>query len=191
MSITLQETDTAALDGLIAAGTGVAVNPAGAAFTATSGGTPGSTTHNVNNNLTSGEQVYLGFESASGEPGFSSWQAGTYTVSLDVTTGANNMTWSRLYVVRLNSSGVAQATVGSITGQSVSLSTTGTKTLSVSGSSQTAGATDRLYFVLVFNCSTASKRILGFKCDLTITTPLSAGFILEEEGLTYAVVTWW
>src|SRR5262245_22125352 len=75
------------------------------------------------------------------QPGSSAaWNSGNWTVRLNVTTANANITWTDTYICRLNSSNVSQATIGSLTGQSTSLGTTGVKTHTVSGSSQTPAA---------------------------------------------------
>src|SRR5262245_17206206 len=59
------------------------------------------------------------------------WSSGNFTVRLNVTTANANVTWTGTFICRLNSSNVSQATIGSLTGQTTSLSPTGVKTHTV------------------------------------------------------------
>lgn len=64
------------------------------------------------------------------------WAAGDWVVRLNITLAASPLEWSSTHICRLNSSYVNQATVGSLTGQTTDLSTTGVKTHTVSGAIQ-------------------------------------------------------
>jgi hypothetical protein len=99
------------------------------------------------------------------------WAAGDYVVRLNVTSANANITWTGTFICRLNSANVNQATIGSLTGQTTSLSATGVKTHTVSGSAQTPTAGDKIYAVLVFNSGGANQ---SFACqfDQLIDTPL-------------------
>ena len=57
-----------------------------------------------------------------------SWAAGTWTVRFNITTANMNLTCTSIYICRISSGNVNQATIGSATGLSISLGTTGVKT---------------------------------------------------------------
>ncbi len=140
---------------------------------ATSGGTPGSTPATVTVIGQSNLRAAIMFESAVGEPGDTTWETGNYVVRLNVTTAfPNASTWDSTYVCRCNSAGVNQATVGSLTGQTTDLATTGVKTHTVSGSSQSANAGDRIYIVLVLKQGSQNPQNLSFTPDQAIDTPI-------------------
>lgn len=120
--------------------------------------------------------------------GETSWDAGTYTVRVNVTTAQANLEFAEVYVCRANSSGINQATVGSLTGLTEALSA-GTHTFNVTGSSQTAGATDVVYIVLViFNTQPHADQTGYFTPSLVINTPITstaaAAGLLDFERAT-------
>src|SRR4029434_1901476 len=114
------------------------------------------------------------------------WAAGSWTVRLNVTTLNTTVTWTDTYICRLNSANVSQATIGSLTGQTTSLSTTRVKTHTgtgaarnpatrvqahtVTGAAQTPAAGDKVYIVLVFNC-TGANQTLGVTFNQNIDSP--------------------
>lgn len=89
------------------------------------------------------------------------WAAGTWTVRFNVQTANMNLTVTEVYVCRADSSNVNQATIGSATGLSISLGTTGVKTQAVTGASQTPAANDAVFIVLVIvNAAMTSQTII-------------------------------
>lgn len=156
-------------------------------------GSPGSTPAQVTLDA-SPDEAGVFFETPSGQPGLLTWQAGNYVVRLNVTTAASgDVTWSDTYICRVNSSSVNQGTVGSLTGQTTSVSSTGVKTHTVSGSEQTADVGDRLYVVLVFSNAETSSVNFSFTPDQVIDTPWSIAALLEvdrklsADSVTYAL----
>ena len=82
--------------------------------------------------------------------GFTNWQSGTWTVKIEIETGNTGATFHSIYVCRLNSSGVSQETLGSLTGLTEEV-TAGTHTFNISCSGTTAASSDNWYVVFVFN----------------------------------------
>jgi hypothetical protein len=171
MGIQLQQTDTVAVDGAIAACSGASAGGTIDNRQATSGGTPGTVAHLLSLSGTPPNRL-AHFESAANEPNLTNWPAGKYVVRLNVTAAnVGGMNWSETWICRVNSSGVNQATVGSLTGQSIPLNTTGVKTMTVDGSQQNAAASDRIYIVLVFNGSSGDH--FSYTPDQMIDTMLA------------------
>lgn len=165
-----QETDTAAVDGAkqMCSPTGTGTGPQ--AFQGSQGGSAGSAAHTATlNGAISASEIM--WESPSGDPNNTSWPAGNWVVRLNVTSANANLQWDACYICRCNSSGVSQGTVGSLTGQGISLGTTGVKSMTVSGSAQSAAATDRWYIVLVLKSTSAGIQSCAFHSDQLIDTP--------------------
>src|SRR4029453_16424859 len=116
------------------------------------------------------------------------WAAGSWTFRLNVTTANATVTWTDTYICRLNSANVSQATIGSLTGQTTSLSTTGVKTHTVTGAAQTPAASDKVYIVLVFNCTGANQTLgvtfnQNIDSPFEVPTPLAPTFSDPAENL--------
>ena len=177
MTLSLRQTDSAAVDGSsIMCNSAVLADTPGSRQ-ATDGGTPGSTPVSVTFAAQSVLRSTVMFESAAGEPNSTSWEAGDYVVRLNVTTAVTgNGQWRETHICRCNSSGVSQASVGSLTGQTTDITSTGVKTHTVSGAAQgSASATDRVYIVLVFVSTNKTPRTMSFTPDQLIDTPLTGG----------------
>lgn len=101
------------------------------------------------------------------------WGTGNFVVRINVTTANSLITWTGTFVCRINSSNVNQATIGSLTGQTTAFSTTGVKSHTVSGSSQTPGAGDKVYIVCLFS-SADKNQTFGITADQNIDTPFTA-----------------
>ena len=101
------------------------------------------------------------------------WEAGTWTIRLNVTTANANVTWASTYICRLNAAGVSQATIGSNVGHNTSLSTTGVKTNTVTGASQSPAAGDSAYVVLVFNVANSNNQTFACQFNQLVDTPFS------------------
>lgn len=103
-----------------------------------------------------------------------SWPSGTWTVRLNVTT-ADTQSIINAKICRVTTT---CATVLGVVGNDstvTSLSTTGTKTWSISGASQSANTTDK--FVVVFDCQedqAHGNSTVGVTPDQNIDTPLTA-----------------
>lgn len=101
------------------------------------------------------------------------WDAGTWTIRLNITTGNSNLTIEDVCVRRLNSSDVDQGSIGALTAQAVTASA-GVKTFNVSGSSQTPGAGDKVLITLtVSNASGQMNQQFSWTPDQDIDTPFT------------------
>jgi hypothetical protein len=69
-------------------------------------------------------------------PNFTLWNAGTYVIRLNVQTANASVTWSRIYLARLNSSGTFQAKIGELAFLPYVLGTPGVKEIRVPGEAQ-------------------------------------------------------
>ena len=98
--------------------------------------------------IANGSTQEVVFYSASGIPNATSWPAGNWVVNLSVTTGSTYVAWQDTCIIRVDSSGNALATVGSLTAQNIALSSTGVQSMTISGSAQSASATDRIAVVI-------------------------------------------
>ncbi len=111
-------------------------------------------------------------------PSANTWQAGTYAVRMNLTTGSLFMgcTISAVYVCRFNSACSSQETVGSSTGLSVSVDSgnEGVKTINVTGSAVAALLTDKVYIVVLFTKTGSLNGAPGFTPDQNIDTPILA-----------------
>ena len=103
-----------------------------------------------------------------------SWDSGNWIVRINVTSENMFCTWSATYICRVNSSCTSQATIGSLTGQSTSLASTGVKTHTVSGSGQTPSAGDKVLAILLFDNSSMSGQNVGITPDQDIDSPFTA-----------------
>ena len=188
MAIDYQQTDNAGTAGAIAACSGATITTANANRTAVAGGAAGSTPATLGGgNFDSGQSRALLFFEITPEAG-ATWGAGDWTVRVNVTTAQANVTWSETHICRLNSSDVSQATIGSLTGQTTSMATTGVKTHTVSGSSQTPGAGDKVYIVIVLAAG-ANNRSIAVTPDQLITSPFTAASgQLNQKSVSAAYV---
>jgi len=175
MARNFQQTDSAAVDGSIAACTSLAASSSIDNRQVSQSGTPGTSTPSVTQTDKFIIQRLIHWESTTGEPGLTNWSAGNWTIPLNVTALNTSLTWDSVYICRVNSSGVSQGTVGSATGLGISLGTTGVNTATVSGSSQTASSTDRVYVVLGI-ANVGANNSFSYKPDQVITSPLPVDF---------------
>lgn len=107
-------------------------------------------------------------------PSGSSWDSGTWTVRLNVTTANMNFTWTECYVCRANSSCVSQETLGSNTAVGQSLGTTGVKSTTVSCSAATPAAGDLLTVILIFSNAAMSTQSFSLTPNQNIDSPFTA-----------------
>lgn len=140
----------------------------------------GTATNNITVGLnTDGFERLAHFISGGTEPNSPSWESGNYTVRLEVTTSNMNLTGLGVHIIRLNSGGAFQADIapGSSAGAGVSLgdfTSTGVKSVTTSGSSQTASTSDRLLFAFfVTNSSSMSTQTAAWKASQQLDTPLT------------------
>ncbi len=174
--ISLQQTDTAAPCGF-AAYCSTQGNSGGTtgASDCRSGGTAGTTPVSVDMvNLETRLNLVV---FSTPDLGVTDWAAGDYIVRLNIDAGSTVVTWEDSHVCRVNTSCVSQETLGSLTSQAIDLSSTGEVTMTVSASSTTAAATDRLAFVLVFSNSHehGGNDAVDYMPDSIITTPIDDG----------------
>lgn len=136
------------------------------------GGTAGSVEDSVQITDNAQRVVYW-FESVG--PSDTSWNAGTWTVRVNITTTDADGQWDHTHICRVNSSCGSPTAVGSLTDQNIAISTSGTKTMNVTGSSQTAASTDLFLIVLTFQDTAAHGNMsAGITPSLNIDTPLTA-----------------
>lgn len=116
-------------------------------------------------------------------PASTNWAAGDWTVRYNVSSANMNMTWVATYICRVSSTCVNQATIGSLTGQSISLGTTGVKSMTVSGSAQTPGATDKIVIMFVFTNGAMTAQSWGASAiSANIDSPFTV--VQVEQRLT-------
>lgn len=107
-------------------------------------------------------------------PADASWDAGDWTVRFNITTSNMNLTVTEIYVCRVNSSCTNQATIGSETGLSISLGTTGVKTQVVSpGAAQTPSVGDKVLVVLIASNGAMTSQSCGITSDQNIDSPFT------------------
>lgn len=124
------------------------------------------------------------FQSGGGWPGLTSWASGNWVIRLNVNVGNSRLNWVGSHVCRFSQSCVSLATVGSLTGQSVSLKTTGVKTMTVPGVSQSSSVTDSIYIVLIIdNTLSIGSQTFEFIPDQVIDAPLSSGIAIARRRL--------
>lgn len=159
--------------------------PGCSTMAACSGGTLGATPVGAlvasNADLGSVEKVFTSFPSGassifavfeSAPVGRETWQAGSYTVRINVTSPAPvGSLWVETHVCRVNDACGVVSTVGSATGKAIALSgAAGPRQMVVTGSQSTGDAADRIYIVLT--ASHPSSTSLGITPDQVIDTPI-------------------
>lgn len=117
-------------------------------------------------------------------PAGASWDAGNWTVRLNVTGAAMNTTWEGTYICRLNSACANQASIGSLTGQSIDVGTTGVKTFpAISGAAQTPSAGDLVMVICRFTeTSGHGNNTITYLPDQLINTPFDDGVTGTAAG---------
>lgn len=108
-------------------------------------------------------------------PASTSWDAGTWTVRFNVVTSNMNLTITEIHICRVNSSCANQATIGSATGLSIALSSTGVKSQNVTGVAQTPGVGDRVLIVFVGSNGAMSSQSADIIPDQNIDSPFTEG----------------
>src|SRR5206468_3935203 len=87
------------------------------------------------------------------------------------------------WICRLNSACVSQATIGT-SSPAISLSTTGVKTTTVSGSQQAPNVNDRVAVLLAFDNDIASVQTFNFTSNQLLDSPFTPSDVpLDDEGL--------
>lgn len=178
MAITLQQTDTAGpcaavnIDSQATAG----LNSTTSSKIATSGGTAGTGAVSLTIDINGGIQFYgaIFFQSGSGEPNSTSWEAGTVTAKLEITTANMNMNWNSFSVGFITSGCAATQITSGGTSQSIGSTGVLTSTLTL-GASAGRNATDRVYIEYSIWNSAMSTQAFGFKPSQTIALPITQG----------------
>jgi hypothetical protein len=101
------------------------------------------------------------------------WAAGNWTVRFNVTTANMNITITDIFICRVNSSDVNQATIGSATGLSISLGTTGVKSQVISGSAQSPSVGDVVMVMILGDNGSMSSQVAGFTPNQNIDSPFT------------------
>ena len=116
-------------------------------------------------------------QSKPGLLGYASWNAGAWTIRLNVTSNHPAIYWREAHVCRVNSAGVSQESIGSNLTIDQQMGSSGVKTAHVSGAaSPGALASDTVYIVCVFeNLEPFTSNALGITPDQDIDTPLVVG----------------
>jgi hypothetical protein len=105
------------------------------------------------------------------------WLAGTWVVRLNVTTANANITWTECYICQVNSGCASVATIGSVTGQSISLGTTGVKSMNVTGSAISPASTDGVEIILAMTNGGTMTQSFGFTPNQLIDSPFTAAAV--------------
>lgn len=114
-----------------------------------------------------------------------SWDAGNWTVRLNVTSANMNITWSRVAICRVNSSCVNQNSIANVGSLGISLGSTGIKSTTVSGSAQTPSVGDKVVIVFGFTNSSMSSQQFTITPDQNIDSPFTVAvdpFIDADTG---------
>lgn len=176
MAITLTQTDTAAT---CSNPTACAVNKEATISVkqATAGGTAGTTAVSVTRGTNATDREIIFFQSAAGEPNSTSWESGTWTVRIEITTSNMNVTSWSTGACALDTACSANLQVfgnGPATGD---FTTTGVKTSSRSGNAITAGPSDTIVVVIAAGGGTMGDTF-GYKPSQNIDTPVEQGLPL-------------
>jgi hypothetical protein len=143
---------------------------------ATQGGTAGSSVHSITvgpNNL-HGIQAAVYWQSNTNEPNLTSWQSGNWTVRFNITGSNSNLTWDSVYIYRMSSNCGTANLVASATGMGISMGSVQVLSKTLSGSSQSASASDTIYVILAIKNSQNTNQSFSYHSDQLIDTPLSA-----------------
>ena len=173
MALNFQQTDA---NGGFTAGafcSGAALNAAKSIKACSNGGTAGTTAVQITLDASAADKAAVWWEIT--VPSGYDWLAGTWTVPLNVTVASSstNQKLDAVYICRVNSAGVSQATIGSATGQALALNATGVKSVNVTGSAQTPAAGDKVVCVLVFDNADTMTRTFSFTPNQVISSPFA------------------
>ena len=174
MATNYQQEDTVAVCGTVAVCSGKTLADTPIGRLCVEGGTAGVGTPQVQSTAGELDRAAVMFEMQPANGG--TWGAGDYVIRLNIVTANSNATWIAAFVCRLNSACVNQETIGSLTGQSISLGSTGVKTMTVSGSAVTPADNDKVYIVLVVDFAADHGNVaFNFTPDQLIDTPIVVG----------------
>jgi hypothetical protein len=102
-----------------------------------------------------------------------SGDAGTWTVRVNITTSNMNLTITEIHICRVNSC-LNQETIGSATGLSISLGSTGVKTQTVTGAAVTLAAGDDALVSFVLSNGSMTLQQANLTLDQNIDSPFTA-----------------
>lgn len=185
MGIQYRQEDTVGICGAVAGCASEAVSANAIARQCVAGGTAGVATPamgtDAGNAVWGIDQICMVFEMVpvTGD----NWNAGLYTVPINVTGAQALLRWEKTYICRLNSACTSQETLGTLTPAPILMSPTGVKTMQVNGSAVASPAAgDKILVVCQF-----SSLLVGATCnmrpDQLITTPLTSGtFTICDPG---------
>ena len=169
LPITFEQTDTTFTNGASAACSGRASATTVKQLTAIDGGTPGTVSQAITltNNATNvwGTQFKLTTTATQ-------WLDGTWTWRFNVTTANNNITLTEVYICRVNSANVNQATMGSATGLAISCGTTGVKSGNITVTAQTPNTGDYVNVVYVFSNGQNMSNTVSFTSNQVFDTTI-------------------
>ena len=127
------------------------------------------------------DERVLHLASVVGEPGIANWAAGNWALSIHVSTGNSDISWTQTRVCRMDSGGTNVATIGSFVGPPDTVMDAGVQVndAPVSGSSNNRLASDRFYVVAIMSDtrpggSHGNVRIKIDDTDTEMDTPLVA-----------------
>lgn len=139
--------------------------------TATNGGTAGTSALNVSSSSSASNTISFTVK-VTIDSG-TSWASGTWTWRLNVTTANMNITLNEVYICRVDSSDVSQATIGSATALGISCGATGVKSGTISGSAQTPNTGDYVRILFCFSSSAMSVQLTGITPNQNIDSPFT------------------
>lgn len=178
---TFQQTDTAASFGAVQSCSAYATSAAPSAKAASVGGSAGSTPVVVTiNRDAAAPRSGVMFQV---DPGLAYWPPGSWSVELVVSVGDANLTIDSAYICRRTSGNVAVGTVGSNVAVATSLSSTGTKTITITGAASSGSSSDVAYIVLAFDNAATSSRMFTYVPSGTIQMPLD--IVLTPDPVSF------
>jgi hypothetical protein len=186
MTLQFQQTDSPS----VYSGQGLTGQPANAGGTvdrlcSVTPGTPGSQVNTVTLDAWARDLYTISWDLA--VPAFTLWQAGRWTVRLNVQLANASVTWNRCYLYRLNASGVVQSLIGALFRVPQVLTAPGVKAMTVPGEAQpTRSYGDRVVCVLTLvnqgtqgpaNVTINSNvpQTFSFVASELVDTPLTGG----------------
>lgn len=138
------------------------------------GGTAGVTAVSITQDVVVNGINTIAFSTPANSPGLTSWASGDWTVRWEITTANMSVEMPEVAICRLSSAGANLASVGVLVPTAVSFGTVGVKTLTVTGSAQTASSTDRINVGLnVRNTNSMATQVWGFTPSQLISSPLN------------------
>lgn len=106
-------------------------------------------------------------------PAGTTGDSGTWTTRLNITTANMNLTITEIHVCRANSSCTNQESIGSATGLSISLGSTGVKSQNVTGGAVTLAADDLVTVVYVISNGAMTDQTFQYTPNQNIDSPFT------------------